>query len=203
MSFIQVFGFSHDDEPDSESERLQPVWIGPPEHELGIAVSIARVIAQSETGVVAVSHAVAYSTGVTFEFVAEARGLSAREERVLFHEQHAGEDDELPDGFLRIGIKFADDRRASNLAGRRMWRQSMTPDAVPEGPLLVPRGGGGGQAGGGRISLRPGYWLWPLPPPGAVEIVCEWPIVGIPLTAIDIDGAALGEAASRSASLWQ
>ena len=203
VSFQGVFGFSHDDESDAPAERRQPVWFGPPDNELGIAVSIARVIAQSEAGIVAVSHAVAYSTGLTFEFVAEARGLSAREERIIFHEQHIVDDDELPDGFLRIGVKFAEQRRASNLGGRRMHRQLMTSDATPDDPVLMPRGGGGGQASHGRVSLRPGYWLWPLPPLGAFEIACEWPIVGIPLTAVEIDGSALVEASSRSSTFWQ
>ena len=200
MHFTQMFGYSSDDEPDSPAEPRRPVWLGPAEHELGRAVPLGLVLAQSETGVVALSHAVAYSTGLAFDFVAQAQGLSRSRANSLFHEQHAFEDDGLPDGLLRLGIELADGSRASNLGGRRAYR--LTTDTPPDGPLLLPYAGGGGQAGNGRVSLRPGYWLWPLPPAGPLRIACEWPIVGIPLTTTEVDGEPLVEAARRTISLW-
>jgi hypothetical protein len=203
MSFIQVFGFNRDDDdPGSAPEPARPVWFGAPEDELGTTVPIDRVIARSEIGVVAVSHAVVYTPGVAFDFVGRARGLSQSEANRLFHEQHMFEEEDLPKSLLRIGFEFADGRRASNLGGWRAHRKLMTPDAEPDTPVLMPHAGGGGNTSGGEVSLRPGYWLWPLPPAGPLRISCEWPIVDIPLTTTEIDGGALVEAARRRIDLF-
>jgi len=40
----------------------------------------------------------------------------------------------------------------------------------PTGPILVPYAFGGGPRL--QFSRR---WAWPLPPPGALQFVCEWP----------------------------
>jgi hypothetical protein len=203
VNFQQVFGFSQDDgASDAPSEYERPTWLGPPEYELGKTIPLDSVIAQSEKGAVAVSHAVVYSTGVTFDFVARARGLSQTQANRLFHEQHMFEEEDLPDALLRLGFEFADGRRASNLGGWRAHRKLMAPVAEPEDPVLVPHAGGGGNSGGGDVSLRPGYWLWPLPPSGPLRIVCEWPIVTIPLTTIEIDGGTLLDAADQSIELF-
>jgi len=202
VSFLQVFGFSRDDDDsDSPPEHRAPAWFGPPEDELGKTIPLDSVIARSESGVVAVSHAVVYSTGVAFDFVERARGLSQSQANRLFHEQHMFGDEELPDGLLRIGFEFADGRRAYNL-NWRAHRRLMAPDGEPEDPVLMPHAGGGGNAGGGDVSLRPGYWLWPLPPTGPFRISCEWPVVKIPLTTIEIDGGALVEAAAERVELF-
>jgi hypothetical protein len=50
--------------------------------------------------------------------------------------------------------------------------------------------------------MRPGYWLWPLPPQGPLRISCEWPFVGIALATVEIDGASLLAAAKQSEDLW-
>lgn len=199
-----MFRFSQgdDDDPDSPPEPQRPTWFAPPEAELGVAVPLSRTIAQSEAGVVAVSHAVAYSTGVVFDFAARARGLTRSQANLLFHEQHVFEEEDLPDSLLRIGFEFSDGRRTSNLGGWRAHRRLMKGDAEPDEPLLVPHAGGGGNAQEGQVSLQPGYWLWPLPPSGPLRISCEWPVVQIELTTIEIDGAALVEAASQSIDLW-
>jgi hypothetical protein len=203
VSFTQVFGFSQDDDDsDSPPEPQRPTWFGPPEHELGITIALESVIARSESGVVGISHAVVYSTGVAFDFVARARGLSRSQANRLFQEQHMFEEEDLPDSLLRIGFEFADGRRASNLGGWRAHRKLMTPNAEPEDPVLVPHAGGGGNAARGEVSLQPGYWLWPLPPSGPLRIVCEWPIVEIPLTTIEIDGGKLVEASGRRIDLF-
>ena len=117
---------------------------------------------------VALSHTLVYSTGVMFEFVALARGLTRSASRLLFHEQHAFDTDELPDGLLRLGVELADGRRVSNIGGLAQ-RRLMNPEAEPEEPVFLPRGGGGGNAGNDRVSMKPGYWLWPLPPAGHAE----------------------------------
>jgi hypothetical protein len=201
--FIEAFGFDgDDDESRSPEEPTRPRWLGPPEEELGVVIPQGVVLGKSDRAVVALSHAVAYSTGVAFDFLAVARGLARSEANRVFHEQHMFEEDDLPDTLLRIGFELADGGRVSNLGRRRAHRKLMSPDAKPEGPLLLPHAGGGGNSGGGQVTMKPGYWLWPLPPLGPVQISCEWPFVDIGLTTVQIDGRALLDAASQARSLW-
>ena len=162
------------------------------------------VIARSETGAVAVSHAVAYSTGVAFDFRAEARGLGRGAAGRVFHEQHVhgGPDEDLPAALLRLGFELPDGGRVSNLEWPRSRRLMLEPDELPEGPLLMPCGGGGGTADDARVSMRPGSWLWPLPAAGPIRVSCEWPLVGIGLATVELDGGALVAAAAKSAQLW-
>ena len=47
-----------------------------------------------------------------------------------------------------------------------------------------------------------GLWLWPLPPAENFEFAAEWPFGGIGMTIIELDGAAIAAAASRSAYYW-
>ena len=202
MSFIEQFSFSGpDDESGRPEEWRSPPWWGPPEEELGVAVPRGVVLGRSERGVVALSHTLVYSTGVMFEFVALARGLTRSASRLLFHEQHAFDTDELPDGLLRLGVELADGGRVSNIGGLAQ-RRLMNPETEPEVPVFLPRGGGGGNAGNDRVSMKPGYWLWPLPPAGTLKLSCEWPIVDIPLTTVEIDASEMTNAASQAAQLW-
>jgi hypothetical protein len=201
MSFVESFGIGEpDDDAGTPEERVRPPWHGPPEDELGIAVPQGLVIARSERGVVALSFTVAYSTGVSFQFVAQARGLSHSAAQRLFHEQHMF-DDELPDGLLRLGLELPGGARVSNLGGRRARRAFMGQEE-PDGPVLVPHAGGGGMSSSDRVSMLPAYWLWPLPQPGTLSVSCEWPTVEIPLTMIEIDTGPVVAAAAESTPLW-
>jgi len=201
--FVEVFGFGGDDDDASaQEEPKRPRWFGPPEDELGAVLSQGIVLARSERAVVALSHVVVYSTGATFDFLAVARGLARSEANRVFHEQHTFEEEDLPESLLRIGLELADGGRVSNLGGWRAHRKLMSPDAEPEGPLLLPHAGGGGNSTGGQITMKPGYWLWPLPPGGPLRISCEWPLVDIGMTTVEIDGDALVGAASRARTLW-
>src|SRR3954451_1455201 len=202
-SFSQMFSFgSDDDESEQAEEPRPPIWLGAPENELGVVVPEGIVLARSDRAVVALSHATVYSTGVGFEFVAVARGLVPSEAHRVFHDQHAFSEDELPDAMLRIGFELADGGRVSNFEGWRAYRTLMDPDSEPRGPLLFPHGGGGGNSSGSRVTMRPGYWLWPLPPPGPIRISCEWPFVDITLTTAEINSDALLRAARQSPGLW-
>jgi hypothetical protein len=203
-SFTEIFSFGSDDaEPEFSEEPRRPSWFGPPEDELGTVVPQGVVIAQSNRAVVALSHAVAYSTGASFDFFATARSLGRSEANRVFHEQHMFEEQELPATLLRIGFEFADGRRVSNLGGWHTHRKLMNPDAEPDGPLLLPHAGGGGNSGAGQVTMKPGYWLWPLPPSGPPRVSCEWPFVDIALTTVEIEGSTLLDASRHIRRLWR
>lgn len=200
-SFVDIFGFEPPEEAgvDEPEEYVKPAWLGPPEGELGVCVPLSRVVGRSETAVVALRQATAYSSGVTLDFLAVARGIPGRRTDKLFNEQHFADPEDLSDRFLRIGIEFSDGARVSNLASQhRFWR----PEREPEGPLLLQSGGGGGFSGRGRVEMNPAYWLWPLPAAGTLRLFVEWPALGIALTGTDVDGAAIVRAAAESQQLW-
>lgn len=206
-NFIRLFSFAEDDGEDEDVEREQPPrpqWLAPPEDELGAAVSLGLVVARSDMGVVALPHVTVYSTGLSLDVVAVARGLTDAQSSRLFHEQHLFEQgEEPPSGFLRIGLELPDGARVSNLGGRMgRRRRLMKPDEEPDGPIFMEAGGGGGSAGGGHVSMNPGFWLWPLPGPGTMRVFCEWPVVEIPLSTVDVDTAELIAATERIVPLW-
>jgi hypothetical protein len=50
--------------------------------------------------------------------------------------------------------------------------------------------------------MRPGYWLWPLPPAGPLQLSCEWPTAGIALSSVEIDADAIRADAQQALPLW-
>lgn len=204
--FVQMFRFDGDDDGDEDDVDHRPLrmpWFGRPEDELGAVVPLGVVVGRSENGVVALRQAIVYSTGLAFDVVAAARGLSDAQSNRLFHEQHLFEEgEEPPPAFLRIGLELPGGARVSNLGGRLHRRHFLKPDKEPEGPVFLEHGGGGGSAGGGNVSMNPEFWLWPIPEPGAIRVSCEWPVVEISLSTVEIEGGELRAAAGRVVPLW-
>jgi len=91
--------------------------------------------------------------------------------------------------------------RVSNLGGHRGMRRAFSGEE-PDGPILMPNGGGGGSGAPDSVAMRPGYWLWPLPPAGALRAWCEWPALEIPLSSLELDADAIHDAARRALPLW-
>lgn len=179
--------------PEPEHPR-QPLWLGPRENELGVPVPLAVVLARTNDVAVAVLGLTAFSTG--FEIHATLR---TREQLDNFHEvlmmnrptRHRAE---LEPELFRFGVEFSDGRKATNL-GHPFHKEQQ--DESPGEPVLMPRSGGGG----GK-SWEMNWWVWPLPPPGALALVCEWPAHGIELTRYELDGATVIDAASTVETLW-
>jgi hypothetical protein len=88
------------------------------------------------------------------------------------------------------------ERVAVCLAALRAYSTGFLVDLVTlsaDGPVLHPRGGGGG---GGQ--WHQDQWVWPLPPPGSLAFVCEWPAVGIEITRTEVDAQAILDASARA-----
>ena len=196
-SFIQAFGFDGLDEPPEGHE--QPAWLGPPEGELGVATPLQAVVGRSGQAAVALTQGTSFTTGLTLSFTAQARGLDQRTARTLFHEQHpyGTAEEDLPDGFLRLGVELPGGAKASNIRGRHPLGED-----DPEGSVFIHRGGGGGSGSSDRVTMNHDYWVWPLPEPGTIRVSCEWPLVGISFSTAEVDGVALVEAATRALPLW-
>jgi hypothetical protein len=187
----------------------QPAWFGPPDNLVGGVVALELLAARSDKAAVWIGSAVAYPTGTEFHIEVRWRpelfDVVQRGAPWHFQPTAAGE---LPDELFRAGFEFADGSKATTL-GTGITGVTAGPavaEAVPEdeaarkprGPVLMPRGG----SGGGQ-SWSHGLWLWPLPPPGRLSFVCEWPALGIELTRAEIPSPPIREAAARSRELWQ
>ena len=224
FSSIEAVSFFEPPPPSEPTpiERWEPMaWEGPPENVLGGVVALDLLLARSEMAAVAISSAIAYPTGL--DFTVELRLRDDPPERLGMGapwEHRRSQSGELPDELFRLGVQFQDGSKATTLgtglhgtfvvdshgeAVEESTRGSFgvvegdEPEEpqVPDSPVLVPRGGGGGMR---RWSES--QWLWPLPPEGRFSFVCEWPALGIALTRTDVDAAPIRDAAARSRPLW-
>jgi hypothetical protein len=159
-------------------------------------VAIELVVAQSEQAAVCVSRLAGYPTGFEFELrTMVAPGADPALDPMLFGphrmraRQAAGHD--RADQELRFGVQFSDGGKATNtgIAGRL--------DEPPVGPVMHSGGGGGG---GG--DWRQTEWVWPLPPPGSLWFVCQWPAAGIPLSRAEIDAGTILDASARARTIF-
>ena len=188
-------------EPAPRDRHRSPAWFGPPENVLGGVAPLRVVLARTERVAVAAIGASAYPQGVRFDVVVRMRPDPGAEEDVFdpfgTHFRHRPRRSEPwpPPDVLRFGVAWPDGRKATTLAERH--RPGPPDQDAPAGPLLQQRGGGGG-----GLSWSIGLWLWPLPPPGTIDFVCEWPSEGIPETRVPVETARLLEAAACAETLW-
>jgi hypothetical protein len=100
--------------------------------------------------------------------------------------------DVLPPQLLRVGVRFADGRTATNIRGH---------DRPVSGPIMWPLRGGA-RGGAGESYFHQGYWISPLPPSGPVTVACEWPAVGIPFVCHEIDAHLILDAAESARTIF-
>jgi hypothetical protein len=196
MAFFDVPEGLPPDLPDEEP-RPKP-WTGPPLRTVPALLTEQVVLAHTDRVAVVVGEFAVYPTGLTFSVLTVPRRYSPREWAGLdFHGYAPGvtESGELAPELLRYGIEFSDGRRATSLDTLR--RREEDRDVAPASPLMRPMGSGGG---GGRWEHR--YWLWPIPPPGQLAFVCEWPALQIPLTRATLDAEVIRDAARHAVVLW-
>jgi hypothetical protein len=110
----------------------------------------------------------------------------------------------LPNEFLRVGVQFADGKKATNIDGHRFRGQPDGIQPTVDQPLLLPERGRsrGGTERSNLIDVEQCLWLWPIPQPRPFELVIEWPAVGIPLTRHPLDGQALADSVSYARPYW-
>jgi hypothetical protein len=96
-----------------------------------------------------------------------------------------------PDGGLRLGVMYTDGRRAAAHSGHPR------PGDDPRELVVLQNGGGGSDR-----RWDGNLWVHPLPPEGAVTFVVSWLEQGVAETRVELDGAAIREAAGRAVILW-
>ena len=185
--------------PEPQAPREPPAWAGPPRGVLGRRLPDQILLARSESVAVAIDRITAFPNGfeVVLAGVPNPELLSSGG-RPLFDLLRTDpipppnvQTEEVPPEVFRFGMQFADGSKATSL-DRRPTRES-----EPDGPVLL-----GTSRGWSVERWSAHYWCWPLPPPGSMRFVCEWPAAGIELTAVEFDGRRLRDAGAELRPLW-
>lgn len=186
-----------------------PPWSAPPALEAGAVLAVDQTVARSANVAVRLPVIRAFSQGciLDVQVVSRQAGLSEDDFWQLNYSQFGGfvrmrGGAELPSRLLRLGVRYADGRKATTIESRASHRRQRC-DQPPAGPLLSLNPASSGTRLGGEVHVSNyGLWLWPLPPAEVFEFAVEWPLGGIDLTIAELDGAAIVAAASRSAYYW-
>jgi hypothetical protein len=150
------------------------------------------MLVRTEQAAVAIGGIHAYPNG--FEFTVHAR-LRREDEPApragsLFDRRGHGM--RTADEGLRLGIMFADGRRAATPGGHPRF------DDTDPGRLVLFENGGGGSS----RTWDGHFWVHPLPPEGPVTFVVSWAEHGVTEARAELDGAAISAAAGRAVTLW-
>jgi hypothetical protein len=207
-------------EPQQPAERswAPPEWDRPSEGTLPAIIGVSRLLGRTDNVALAVDHVRVYPNG--FQIVVSTRtnprlppelrtGGFASVTLLAARSAAPDRDDAttplpppplLPHHRLhmgpRIGIRFSNGQSAG--ADRQSpFEVAKDEHGIPTGPVIL--GGGGG---GGNGHFRFDYWVFPLPPPGELEVFAEWKIAGIEETSIVINGDDIRDAAQHATILW-
>lgn len=94
------------------------------------------------------------------------------------------------DRYLRLGVHYADGRRARADRAHRLG-------STVEPPLVSYS-----RAGGGEGYWDQDVWIWGLPAEGSVTVVYSWLAEDVPEASFVLDGQELRAAATRATTLW-
>ena len=177
--------------PPEPVRRHRLVWMRPDAVIPGL-VPVELVLVRTEQVAVAIGGIHVYPNG--FEFTVHAR-LRHEEKPTprtggLFDRHGRGM--RAANAGLRLGVMYADGRRAAAPGGRPLL------DDAEAGRLVLFENGGGGS---GR-TWDGDFWVHPLPPEGPVTFVVSWAEHGVAEARAELDGTAIGEAARRAVVLW-
>ena len=183
-----------DPPPPFEPEPPVPDWDGPPDGVLPVTIPIERIVARTDAAVVYLAALVAYPTGFQADVFVLTDGTDPDLDPFDYGYRDTGRrTGEIPPGQLRLGFAFANGSKATNTGAYfnlHGWDEDS--GGPPDAPVMS-----GGLGGGNEGSWHTTLWVWPLPPPGALQFVCEWPAAGIPQTRVDLGAASLLDAADR------
>ena len=165
MDFFESIPQPPSPEPPRRPRRRP--WMQP-ETVIPGSVPAELLLVRSESAGVAVGSLRAYPNG--FEFTLHVR--LRREDEEYRHgmsdpfDWHAsGRGGTTRDQALRLGILYADERRAATTS-----RPPMLPDGADAGELVLQQGG----SSGSDRRWDGDFWVHPLPPDGPVTFVASW-----------------------------
>ncbi len=171
--------------PHSKPPRPKP-W-EQPDDIVGREVPLEVVTARSQTTAIIINRLTAYPNGFAFNLSLRAKpGHEMASDG--FHRWRRRGASVPANEVLRFGIQFADGSKVTNL---QIFAHGAPGPPTP--PILL-GGGGGGSSNRSDFS----FWVWPLPPPGPLLFVTEWPIEGIQLSRHEISSDAIRQAAEAA-----
>jgi hypothetical protein len=98
---------------------------------------------------------------------------------------------------LNFGVQFPDGTKVTT------FRPYVPDFDFSDDASDVPRYGlDGGGGGGSNTHYEHSFFLWPLPGPGTLTLVCEWATVGISETVVELDMQPILDAARRAQTIW-
>lgn len=190
-------------EADEPTQPDTPPWWGPPDDELPAIVPATEVLATTPHLRIALAGAFVHREGVELRIERRLRRgeLPAADWHRLvaaFMEHGPMPGPEDPAARLRFGLVLGDGTRVLD---DQLFRPRSDPMERPAGHTLMRTGGG---AGGGDRSFSGSetLWLWPLPPEGPLELVMQWPALGVDETRAVLDGTAIRRRADDAVALW-
>lgn len=185
---------------DERDEDAEDGVDEPPPAYLGGVVPREVLVARSETAAVAVRGLVAFPDGFELRLALWTRGPRHRRgghpwvpptrPRPADLDEGAG----LPDELLRFGIELPDGASVTNLDA---WPWERPADVAEPSHGMQSSGGGGSDR-----HYEQSWWVWPLPGPGALAFVCEWPAYGIGETRYEIEADEIRRAAGLAQPVW-
>lgn len=193
--------------PEEPVEFPRQPWTGPAKDVLGISVPSGMVLARTESVAIALTHVTAYPDGCSFALRVAGRRASMEEDAwwdladAAFghHRRHRHRDGGLPDAQRRYAVRFADGTTATTVTS---FSSRCGPEADPTPPVLTEHGGGGCSGDQFTFEVEEQFWLWPLPQAEVFELIVEWPVAGIAVTIVELDGAPITAAADRAVPYW-
>lgn len=187
-----------------------PAWFAPPEETLAGVAPVDGFVHRGDRAVMGLKGVEAYQEGCLFHLQTWVRPTT--DATVDEWEELQGivlrglprVRNRLTDEVERFGVEYADGTKVTTLDDpfqggdeRPPWEQDR-----PDRPVLRHHGGRGGGGGDDHMTTDHSLWLWPLPPGERFDFVVEWPAVGISLTRVSLDGAAIHDAAARAQPIW-
>ncbi|MFJ4170011.1 hypothetical protein ACIPY3_10900 [Paenarthrobacter sp. NPDC089714] len=206
MSFFEDFPVPTPPQRSRSPRFVPPPWTGAPRDELPGIVHIGKFLHVSPTRVIAVKSAEVYSTGCSFDLTWVVRRAEESDEDwdalngVFFqHGLRPRPGQDLMGALLLFGVELPDGSKA--IAGTPGPSGYFDPSAQPEAPVLT-LSGGGGSGGDEELTGTGSLWLWPLPEPGDIRLVAQWPHLGIQEKSVVLDGGQLRAAAADVQRFW-
>ena len=179
--------------PASDHHRGE-VWEGAPDEVRGGLVTIGRTLARTDRTAVELDYVRAYPTGFEFTVTLRKASVDLNDHPEWWLAARRIDEQEISDRFCRLEVIFSDGLRVSNA---NEFSGVSVGEAPPEAGI---RSWGG--IGHHRRWVKT-YWVWPMPPPGPVTFISEWPAEEIPATETSIEGGSLIAAARAAQVLWQ
>jgi hypothetical protein len=175
--------------PPEPVQTEQPAWM---RSDAVIPGSVPGETLLVRTGEVAVAIGSVRGYPNGFEFTLHTRLRAEDEDGPDPFEWHGRRSPRSPGDDLRLGVMYADGRRAATTGG------SWPDDDVHDAQLILLMEG---SAGSDR-RWDGDFWAHPLPPDGPVTFVASWLRRGVPEVRAELDGAAIRAAARRAVTLW-